>query len=224
MLFYTNRFLAHKTKKYAKYLVVLGFGFLFFAIYANLSVDRFSEDVFDNLADTPEFKVGLLLGTSKYLKANDNPYYAHRIEAAAQLYKSGKIKKIIASGDGSTFGKCEPEQMRADLVAKGVLLEDIVLDYAGFRTLDSVLRCKKIFGVSEFLVISQDFHCRRALFIASRHGISAKGFAAEDAAHESMRRRRQSREFFARSAAMADVDIINRPAKIYGDPVVIFGD
>lgn len=197
-----------------------------FAIYADYAVSKFSKDIYTDVSEMPNFEVGLLLGTSKYAgrEKHFNLYYLYRMRAAAELYKEGKIKKIIASGDGSTFTDCEPVQMRDDLITLGVPEEDIVLDYAGFRTLDSVLRCQKVFGVSEFLVISQDFHCRRALFIAQGHGLNAKAFAARDVYQKKTLMRQSIREFLARSAAMIDVYWINRNAKFYGEPIPVLTD
>ena len=100
--------------------------------------------------------VGLVLGTSKKLIGGDeNPFFAGRIESAAQLYHSGKIKHFILSGDNNTKYYNEPLDMKLALVAKGVPEARITLDYAGFRTLDSVIRCKEIFGQQSITIITQ---------------------------------------------------------------------
>lgn len=198
---------------------------LVFVLYANMLVSDFGENVYSDIASTPGHRVGLLLGTGKHLGNSANPYYEYRMDAAAELYKAGKIEKIIASGDGSTFENCEPEQMRGDLVARGIPAGDIIPDYAGFRTLDSVMRCKKVFGVDDVLIISQDFHCRRALFIASRNGMKADAFAARDVKGRfGLKPRNAAREFAARAVALADTDIIKRRPKFYGKPISVDGD
>lgn len=126
-------------------------------------------------------KVGLVLGTVKILKnGNINRYYQYRIDAAAALFKAGKIKYILVSGDNSKKGYDEPTDMKDDLIKKGVPENRIFLDFAGFRTLDSVVRSKAIFGQKSISIISQKFHNERAVFIANHKDIDAIGFEAQD--------------------------------------------
>jgi SanA protein len=127
----------------------------------------------------PFNKVGLLLGTSKHLASGyPNLYYNYRIEAATRLLKEGKIKYLIISGDNGRKEYSEPEDMRADLMAAGIDSSVIFLDYAGFRTFDSVVRLKEIFSQDSVTIISQPFHNERALYMASKEGITAIGFNA----------------------------------------------
>ena len=108
--------------------------------------------------------MGLLLGTGKFLKNGcKNLYFFNRIDATEQLYKSGKIQYILISGDNSTKNYSEPEDMQAELIKRGIPADKIVLDFAGFRTLDSVVRAKEIFGQNSFIIISQKFHNERAM-------------------------------------------------------------
>src|SRR5690606_11301793 len=117
----------------------------------------------DDLAPRP---VALVLGTSRMLAdGRPNRYYAFRIEAALALFHAGKCEKIVVSGDNGTVTYNEPEDMKADLIAGGVPEERIVCDYAGFRTLDSVVRFKEVFGQTTGIVVSQRFHNERAIFI-----------------------------------------------------------
>ena len=161
----------------------------------------------------------MLLGTSRYLKNNQkNLYFFNRIEAAAQLYHSGKIDYIIASGDNSRVGYNEPQDMKEELIKLGVPAERIYLDYAGFRTLDSILRAKIIFGQNSFIVISQRFHNERAIYIARRHGIEAYGFNAEDVFVS--RRKMQVRELLARNKVFWDILFHVKP-KYYGEAVAV---
>jgi len=136
---------------------------------------------FSDVNVIPKKKVGLLLGTSKYLNSGGiNPYYQYRIDAAVALFIAGKIEFILVSGDNSAVNYNEPEKMKRDLVSRGIPEEHIFLDHAGFRTLDSVLRCKEVFGENNFTIISQPFHNERALFIANRRGIMAIAYNAKD--------------------------------------------
>lgn len=129
----------------------------------------------------PKVKVGLLLGTSKTLASGQaNLYFKYRIEAAATLYQSGKIQNIIVSGDNSVKGYNETKDMKLDLIAKGVPENKIFEDFAGFRTLDSVIRAKNIFGQTTLIIISQKFHNERAIYLAQKNGIKAFGFNAKD--------------------------------------------
>lgn len=168
----------------------------------------------------PKNKVGLLLGTAKYMdKARNivNPYYQYRIDAAVALYMAGKVDYIIVSGDNSTRYYNEPLLMRNDLVARGVPLKNIVMDNAGFRTLDSILRCRDIFGQKRFTIISQTFHNERAVYIANRKGVETVGFCCADG-HEYVEE--TIREKLARVKMMLDL-LFNKQAKFYGDKVNI---
>ena len=126
-------------------------------------------------------KIGLLLGTSKYTKSGkENLYYNNRIDAAVKLFMNGKIKFILISGDNSSKEYNEPQMMKNDLMLRGVPASKIYLDYAGFRTLDSIERCKEVFGEADVIVISQKFHNERAIFLADSFGIKMQGFNAKD--------------------------------------------
>lgn len=140
-----------------------------------------ANNLYNDVETVPYNKVGLLLGTGKYLSnGRINLYYAYRIEAAAALVAAGKVRYLVVSGDNSRQNYNEPETMRADLIHAGVDSTRIYLDYAGFRTFDSMVRLREIFSQDSVTVISQRFHNERALYIASREGISAIGFNARD--------------------------------------------
>lgn len=169
----------------------------------------------------PKNKVGLLLGTSpvsSYTK-KANPYYYYRIDAAVKLYKSGKIDRILISGDNSTETYSEPDMMKNDLVKRGVPFNHIYLDFAGFRTLDSVVRAKKVFKLNEFTIISQEFHNERAICLAQWYGIKAIGYNARD-----ISKRKgimvQIREIFARVKLVLDM-IVNKQPHFLGDTIEI---
>ncbi len=131
------------------------------------------------IKDAPN--VALLLGTSKYVQGGwINLYYKYRIEAVVDLYRTGRIKHIVISGDNSRKFYNEPEDMKNDLVKAGIPASSIYLDYAGFNTYDSVLRMKHIFGQNSFIVVSQTFHADRAIYIAQWHGLDAWSYPAKD--------------------------------------------
>ena len=143
-------------------------------------VDSATGKLYVDTETIPFNKVGLLLGTSKFVNRHINPYYRYRIQAAAELIKDHKIKYLIISGDNGSKNYNEPETMRKDLINDGIDSTIIYLDYAGFRTFDSILRLKEIFGQDSVTIISQQFHNERAIYIASKERINAIGFNAAD--------------------------------------------
>ncbi|HNX23268.1 MAG TPA: ElyC/SanA/YdcF family protein [Spirochaetota bacterium] len=177
--------------------------------------------IYEEWSKLPENKCGLLPGTSKYkIKGGINPYFSERLDAAAMLYHTGKIKYIIASGDNSELNYNEPRTMMAGLRDRGVPAENIFLDYAGFRTLDSIVRAKEIFGQDSITIISQRFHNERAVYIGRVYGISVTGFDADDNEDPSGILVR-IREVFARFKAFLDVRIFMEQPKFLGEKIII---
>ena len=176
--------------------------------------------IYTDITLLPHRKVGLLLGTSRYGKHHWlNYYYKYRIEATVALFRAGKIDYVLISGDNGTKHYNEPEMMQADLIAAGIPAARIVLDYAGFRTLDSILRCRDVFGEDNFVIISQPFHNQRALFIAARKGIHAIAFNAQDVSAQ-YGLQVQLREKLARVKMMLDL-LFHKGPKYYGPHVQI---
>jgi SanA protein len=176
--------------------------------------------VYTDLQQIPHNKVGLLLGTAKTLRhGRENLYYKYRIEAAVALYKAGKIDYILVSGDNGSKEYDETSAMQADLIAMGIPKERIFMDYAGFRTLDSILRLKKVFGENAVTIISQPFHNQRAVFIANHKDISAVAYNAKDVSINSGFKT-QLREKFARVKMLLDL-AFGKNAKFYGERIEI---
>jgi len=176
--------------------------------------------VFSELDLVPEQKVALLLGTSKFIKSGyENLYYRYRIEACVALYQSGKIKAVLISGDNSTSDYDEPTDMKNDLIAAGIPEQKIFLDYAGFRTLDSIIRAKEIFGQQAYIIVSQKFHTERAVFIARHNQIEAIGFNAKDVTAR-YGFKTKVREYFARVKVLLDV-IFHVQPKFLGEKIII---
>ena len=133
--------------------------------------------LYDQIETIPENRVGVLLGTSPKLRGGrPNLYFNYRITAAVELFQAGEISRILVSGDNRCMNYNEPVEMRKAVIAHGIPDSVIVMDFAGIRTLDSVIRAKKVFGQDRFTIISQRFHNERALYIAGRNGIEAVGF------------------------------------------------
>jgi len=193
-------------------LIALGLGGLLlvvgaFTVYANVWVERAAEGrIYTDVDSIPYNRVGLLLGTNPMNRlGRPNSYFINRINTAVKLFHAGKIDYIIASGDNHTRGYDEPTAMRDSLMAHGVPTERIVLDYAGFRTLDSVVRAKEVFGCDSLTIISQADHNARALYLAEANGIEAVAVSAPLRAGRWVRTRLALREWLARDKMMLDV-------------------
>lgn len=174
------------------------------------------EKTFDNVEDIPFNEIGLLLGTSPRVANGDpNFYYINRITATADLYKAGKISRIIASGGDysqrASGGYNELIAMRDSLVAHEVPDSVIILDYDGTRTLNSIVKAKEIYGIDRFTIISQEYHNERAIFLASLNGIDAVGYNAKPSHIKIKRIKNEGREFFARVKLFVDVILGEKP-------------
>lgn len=175
--------------------------------------------IFDDIDKLPAKKVGMVLGTSKYYTSGYiNQFYQYRIQGTVNAYNSGKVQYLLLSGDNSQHSYNEPNTMRKDLIKAGVPASRIVMDFAGFRTLDSVVRTKEVFGTDGFTIITQRFHCERAVFIALEKGIDAQCFAV--ASPKSMFKVRV-REILARTGAIIDLYILKREPRFLGPPEAI---
>ncbi len=176
---------------------------------------------YDNVEDIPYNRVGLLLGTNATTpRGTHNFYYTFRIYAAAELFHAGKVDYILVSGDNHSKLYDEPTMMRDSLVLHGVPADRIVLDYAGFSTLDSVVRAKEVFGQNSFTIISQEFHNARALVQARHYGIDAIAYNAHDVAHRGPWLKVQCRERLARVKLYLDLFTGKQP-KFLGEKIKI---
>lgn len=167
----------------------------------------------------PPANAGLVLGCARTLPdGRGNLYFQYRVDAAAKLYHAGLVRHLIVSGDNSRKDYDEPTDMKAALVARGIPAGRIHCDYAGFRTLDSVIRARKVFQQDRIIVVSQEFHVQRAVFLARHHGVDAVGFAARDITSNAGLRTRL-RENLARVKAVLDIHVLHTAPKFLGDPV-----
>lgn len=180
--------------------------------------------LYDEVEAVPEgYTVGLVLGTSpKTREGQANLFFRHRIEAAAELFRAGKVQHFILSGDNRTIYYDEPNEMKAALIAAGIPASAITLDYAGFRTLDSIMRLESVFDQKKVLVVSQLFHNERALFIAQAKGIEAIAYNAR-AVSVSYAPKTYLREYLARVLAIMDLYILGTEPKFNGpkEPLVL---
>lgn len=196
--------------------VSLGLGFL---IISNLWVSRYAQYATNHLDLLPTELVCLVLGTNKTLaNGQPNAFYQHRMEAAAQVYRAGKCQKLIVSGALPTAQYNEPDEMKNSLIVLGVPAEVIFCDYAGIRTLDSVVRFKQIFGQSSGIVVSQEFHNARAIYIAQHHQIQLTGFNAQElSSYRTLKTR--LREIFSKGLVVLDVLVFHTKPRYLGDKI-----
>lgn len=196
-------------------LVALVVGVVIIA-YANLTATWASRGrLFDSVATLPEAEVGLVFGTTDRINGRENLYFRYRIDAAVRVWKSGKIKTLIVSGDNRSQYYNEPEKMRQALVERGIPSKRIVCDFAGLRTLDSVVRAKEIFGATSILFISQRFQNERAIYLAEANGMDAYGFNAQDVHTQAGGLKTKIREVGARVKMWLDVNFLNtRPTHL----------
>lgn len=170
--------------------------------------------VFSEIDSIKFNKVGLLLGTTPQARFDriTNYFFIYRIDAAEQLYRAGKIEKILISGDENSLdGINEPECMRDSLVARGVPACAIILDGKGFRTICSVINSNKVYGLKNFTIISQKFHNERAIYLAEHLGLDIENIQAYNAKDPKSRRAYLTtiREYFARVKMFLDLLSIN---------------
>ncbi len=193
-----------------------------FFILSNIWVVQSTKaNVFFDNAELPNHRVGLVLGTShRLLNGKPNPFFQMRIDMAAALYKSGKVDNFILSGDNRSVYYNEPVEMQKALIKLGVPATAITLDYAGLRTLDSIVRSKKIFGQEKLIIITQTFHSYRAVFIGKYYNIDAVAMVADEPALESSLKVR-IREYFARSKAVLDLYILNTAPRFLGEKEIL---
>ncbi len=196
--------------------VFIAIGFLI-AVANVWVVWQTKSDIHSDIDAVPENKMALVLGTSKYsIGGGINPFFKNRILAAAKLYKAGKVKHILVSGDNRTVYYNEPKTMMEELVRSGVPEKDISLDSAGLRTLDSIIRCKEVFGQDQFIIVTQKFHSYRAIFISQHYGLKATGFIAGDVVITNSPLL-LLREIFARPLAIIDLFILGTSPKSLED-------
>lgn len=198
-----------KTFKYILFVLLFFLGIIILLIFTcnQIIVNNAKGKVFPDIDNVHYAEYGLLLGTTPQTRIGGKPsqFFKFRIDATEQLYKSGKIKNILISGDENSLdGVNEVECMRDSLVARGINANDIILDGKGFRTIDSVVRTIKDFNIKDFIVISQRFHNERTIYLAKHLGFNIIGFNAADAT-SNMAIITYIREYFARVKMFIDI-------------------
>jgi len=208
-------------KKVSKYTLLGVIGGALVVLCANVLVlSSVGSKVYSDIEKIDYSDVALVLGTSSSVNGRtENPFFTHRITAAAELFFQGKVKHILVSGDNSSMHYNEPRDMRHALIKLGVPDSCITMDFAGLRTLDSVVRSHKIFQQKRITIVSQEFHNYRALFIANYYGIEAVAYSA--AYPETATMKIIFREYLARPKALLDLYLFDTQPKFLGDKINI---
>ncbi|WP_301098034.1 ElyC/SanA/YdcF family protein [Otariodibacter sp.] len=176
------------------------------------------DHIYTKIDDLPYREYALVLGTAKYYSSGSpNLYYKYRLNAAKQVYDNAKAHYFLMSGDNMTAYYNEPKVMTEDLQKFGIPRSIIEQDYAGYNTLDSIVRADKVFHLPPFTIISQRFHCERALFIARFHNIDAICFVAQyPEEHYKVR----IRELFARTLMLINLIIGSGPTTLEESKII----
>ncbi|MDO9001127.1 MAG: ElyC/SanA/YdcF family protein [Bacteroidota bacterium] len=177
--------------------------------------------LYNDVKSIPKTKVGIVLGTSRLLRnGTKNLYFSYRINAAKLLFESKKVSYLILSGDNRVDEYNEPKDMHDALIALGVPDSCLILDYAGLRTFDSMVRSKEVFGQDSIIVISQEFHNARAVYISNKIGLTAFGFNAQKVTTQQAVKIK-FREYFSRTKCILDLYILNTKPKHLGKKIKI---
>jgi SanA protein len=191
-----------------------------FILITNIWVITSTKDLIFDQTTVQKNKIALVLGTSKKtVKGNPNRFFVERMKASAILYNSNKIEHILVSGSNNSRYYNEPKDMLEALGDLNIPEEDVTLDSKGFRTLDSVVRCKEVFGQNAVTIVTQEFHCYRALFIANKFDLNAIACSADEGT--SIGISLAVREILARSFAVADLYIFRRRPKFSDERIEI---
>ena len=200
-----------KTSRKFSRIAVVPLALVLFAGWANWTVTQAAEArVFSNVQTVPFRRVGLVLGTAPRSMHGSNPFFERRLDAAAALYRAHKVRCLLVSGDHGTRYYDEVDAMGKGLVRRGVPSKRIALDHAGFRTLDSLVRARKVFGVKDAVVVTDGFHLPRALYLAQSVGIDAVGLSSVEVSTR-LAPWPATREIAARALVIVDVLVGRQP-------------
>lgn len=205
-------------RKFLRLGIWIAITLFLFILGTNIWVVQSTKDQIYNSIDAPVNDVALVLGTSKRTsEGKPNRFFAERMETAAALHSNQKIKHILVSGDNRSRYYNEPRDMLQALGDLNIPEEDVSLDFAGLRTLDSVIRCKEVFGQDEVTIVTQEFHCYRSLFIANYFDMDAVAVSADDGGP--IGNMLALREVLARTIAVMDIYVFQREPKFLGEKV-----
>ena len=208
------------SKKIFKIVVIAIAAVMLFILFSNIWVIESTRSQIYKSENAQFNEVALVLGTSKRTSSGgENRFFAERMNTAAQLHQNNRIKHLIVSGDNGSKYYNEPRDMLVALGNLNIPDSVVTLDFAGFRTLDSVVRSKEVFGQHSVTIITQEFHCYRSLFIANFIGMKAVAVSADDGGPIGISL--AIREMIARTVAVLDLYVFQRKPKFLGEQVTL---
>lgn len=195
----------------------LGLAVLFVLLSNRWVINSTDAYLYTSSALLPKNDVGIVLGTSAYTRGGEaNPQFRGRVAAAVELYRTGKVKHLIVSGSNPDSTYNEPRRMWQELTKAGVPARDITMDFAGLRTLDSMARAQRVFGLQRVTVITQRYHAYRAVFLGKKSGMRVAAYVAPIGAGQDYGRRNPPREVLARAWAVIDVVVLHTQPRFLG--------
>lgn len=213
----------------AKKIIGLGVLSTLIAVFAGITINLLmlsgtENMIFAKTADVPVKQAALVLGARVYAEERPSPILEDRLATALELYQSKKVQKLLVSGDHGRTDYDEVRAMRKYFTDRGVPAADVFMDHAGFDTYDSVYRARDVFQAESLVIVTQEFHLPRALYIAKRLGIDAAGIVADRREYTAGATRRNTlREPLARIKAFGSVTFGAKP-RYLGEPIPITGD
>ena len=211
-----------KNKLLLTFLFLAVFGIVFF-IFLNISVlNSTKENIYRKISEIPKKQTALILGALVYQDGSLSDIVKDRLDTAIELYESEKVEKLLVSGDHGRYTYDEVNSMKNYLLEKNIPKADIFLDHAGFDTYDSIYRARAIFEVENVIIVTQEFHLPRALYIADHLGIEALGMIADKHIYFAALRN-DLREYLARVKAYLNLVFYSKPTFL-GEVIPIIGD
>lgn len=193
-------------------------------VFSQIYVKSQSENyIKTDIGELPEADAVLVLGARVYSDGTPSPLLKDRLDYGYEIYKIGKAKKILVSGDHGKKEYNEVKAMKQYLLDKQVPEEDIFMDHAGFDTYDSIYRARDVFCIKSIIISTQKYHMYRAVYIGQKLGLDAYGYPCEDKSEYNMMRN-NVREALARVKAIIDIEILKSEPKFLGEQIPITGD
>lgn len=209
-----------KVVRYTLVLLLIAVVIIFAINYRINSVSK--QHIYKNINGAPESYAALVLGAFVSKSGRLSGILQDRVEKAVELYKNKKVKRFLLSGDHGRKKYDEVNSMKKYLLEKGIDTADIFLDHAGFDTYSSIVRAIEVFEVNDVIIVSQEFHLPRAVYIARNKGMNACGVMAEDTNYPAIKSLKM-REIFANLKAFYEV-LINKKPKFLGNKIPITGN
>ena len=201
-----------------RFALILSLLVLLGLLFPKLIVWLFASPRIFTKEGVPAGRVAIVFGAGLRYDGTPTAILRDRVQTAVQLYQLGKVNKLLMSGDNRVVDYNEPEAMRQYALGLGIPDEDIVLDYAGRRTYDTCYRASAIFQVNSAVLVTQDFHLPRAIFLCNWFGVESVGVESNNNYYRKISHFIwNTRELFATSQAVWDVYAL-KPVPVLGEP------